>query len=280
MADQLWSNTRQRLTPGLVAAGERIEAQRAQSLDFVLWLALGLLLAGTTLASMGGGHHAGFHTLNHAASYLPDALWASITRFGDERLLLALSLLLARRRPEIFWALMLAALFGTLYSRGLKPWVDALRPPALLTADSFHLIGPGHRSHSFPSGHTLSAFVFVGVLLIFFRDSGVRAALFGAAVLVGISRVAVGVHWPQDAIAGAAGGLLSAWLGTQLAMRWPAGLRADVHALLLVLPLLAALNLFVDDGGYPASRWIAGLIGFSMLAQFVNDYGPFSARHG
>jgi membrane-associated phospholipid phosphatase len=253
---------------------------RQQSQDFVLWVIVALLLVGTVLGELGGGHHAGFLTLNHGTSYLPDVLWELITRLGDERLLLALSLLLARHRPEIFWAMLLAALFGTLYSRGLKPLVDALRPPAVLPVGGFELIGPGHRNHSFPSGHTLSAFVFVGVLSTFIRDAWVRALLIAVGVLVGVSRVAVGVHWPQDAIAGACGGLFSAWLGTQLALRWRAGLQPPVHLIMLVVPLLAAIDLFFNDGGYPATRIVGGLIGFSMLAQFANDYGPFTQRSG
>lgn len=266
------------MLPALRLADQRLDEARGRRSDLVLWLAVALLLGGTLLGHLGGGHHAGFQTVNQLASILPDGLWSLITRVGDERVLLALSLLLARHRPEIFWALLLAALFGVMYSRGLKPLVDALRPPAVLPPDSFFLIGPGHQRHSWPSGHTLSAFVAAGVLVLFFRDWRIRTALIGVAALVAVSRVAVGVHWPQDTIAGAVGGLLAAWLGTQLALRWRAGLRPSVHLVLVLLPVLAAIDLFFNDGGYPATRVVAGLIGFAMLTQFANDYLPLLWR--
>ena len=60
---------------------------------------------------------------------------------------------------------------------------------------------------SFPSGHALFFFAFATVLYYFHKRSGVVA--FGASVLMGISRIYLGVHWPSDIVAGAALGILS-----------------------------------------------------------------------
>lgn len=59
---------------------------------------------------------------------------------------------------------------------------------------------------SFPSGHTAGAFVMAGILSRAFPAAAAPAYLL--AVLIGISRVANGVHYPSDVLGGAALGFL------------------------------------------------------------------------
>ena len=69
---------------------------------------------------------------------------------------------------------------------------------------------------SYPSGHSMSAMAFYGFLIyLSFRFSGswrVKAASFigfGMLILlIGISRIYLGVHYPSDVIAGFMGGLI------------------------------------------------------------------------
>lgn len=65
-------------------------------------------------------------------------------------------------------------------------------------------------SFSFPSGHTASCFAAVGVLLFTHKKIGIPLILF--AVIMGLSRMYLFVHFPTDVIAGAAMGLLMAWV--------------------------------------------------------------------
>ncbi|QOC95110.1 phosphatase PAP2 family protein [Micromonospora craniellae] len=64
---------------------------------------------------------------------------------------------------------------------------------------------------AFPSGHALNAALAAGVLLVVFLPrtrarSAARAAVWSAALLIalvtGFSRVALGVHWSSDVVAG------------------------------------------------------------------------------
>lgn len=85
---------------------------------------------------------------------------------------------------------------------------------------------------SLPSGHTSNMFCFATVLAVFYRWRGVLFYL--AALLVALSRVATGSHWPSDIVLSAIGSvgvtlvLLSfyAWLWRRFAPRLVPGLAA------------------------------------------------------
>ena len=240
-----------------------------------LWLAratLGCLIVGTTLFLF-CGYHAGFERLNAAAAAYPDWVWEWLTALGDERVPLALSLFFARRRPRVFWTLVLAALLAIAYSRGLKHLFDTLRPPAVLAADAFHLIGPGPRRTSFPSGHSTSAGVFFGVLVYYARWWETRALLLLIALLVGLSRVAVGVHWPVDVAFGLGGGLAAAWAGARLAARWPGPATSPgLHLALAGLAAWSASLLIFSDRGYTLARPLFTSLGAAALAYALLVY--------
>jgi membrane-associated phospholipid phosphatase len=220
------------------------------------------------------GYQAGFARLNGAAAGLPESLWQALTVLGDERTAFALSLFFSRRHPRVFWTLVCAALVGILYSRGLKPLVDAARPPAVLAEGSFHLIGPSHRGQGFPSGHSVTAGVFYGVLVLYARRLPWRALFLSTAVLAGLSRTAVGVHWPVDVAFGLGGGLLAAWVGARLAARSPWGVYdGRVHLAFVTLAAIVTVGLWFDDGGYVATAPGLKLLCLAALGTVALGYG-------
>lgn len=220
-----------------------------------------------------------FLFLNHALASWGDLWWQHVTVLGDIAILL-LILLHCGRKPEVVWQFALAALLAILWTQSMKAPLDVLRPPAVLDTAQFHLIGPVLQHHSFPSGHTTTAFVVAGVLALQATiPLGWRVALLGVAVLIGLSRIACGVHWPLDVLAGALGGWLAAVAGSRLGRVWRFGLRLPVQRTFALLWLALAcwmalrpLHEFAETRTWQtllallallfSARPIAGLFGF------------------
>ncbi|WP_380280108.1 phosphatase PAP2 family protein [Kitasatospora purpeofusca] len=91
---------------------------------------------------------------------------------------------------------------------GFKSLVEEVRPCAQLHVRDTLEACPGAGDWSFPSNHTVIAVAAAAALWFADRRIGALAAV--AAVLMGASRVWVGVHYPHDVLAGALVGLLLA----------------------------------------------------------------------
>ena len=159
---------------------------------------------------------------------MPDWFWSTLTLFGDTAVLLVgLSPLLLWRRQALVAAIA-AIPAGGLMSVTAKRLADAPRPAAVLDIAQFHLIGPTLNLHSFPSGHTITAFAAASAVMavILPGNKPIRMALLAAAIIVlaaavGLSRVAVGAHWPADVLAGALFGWLAGLSGAWFTRRFP-----------------------------------------------------------
>lgn len=110
--------------------------------------------------------------------------------------------------PALYVVLSVGA--GTLFSQILKMLYDRPRPDIVE-----HLVVT--HTASFPSGHaTMSAIVYLTLAALIVRlvdDVGARIYVMSVAalvaILVGLSRIYLGVHWPSDVAAGWALGI--AW---------------------------------------------------------------------
>ncbi|NKF23667.1 phosphatase PAP2 family protein [Solimonas marina] len=224
-----------------------------------------------------GGYHIGFHWLNDAARPLSAPLLQNITQTGDSLVMLNLFLLLIWRYPQAVWHAVLAALIATLLSHGVKIIAHLPRPAGALAADSFRLIGPAWHRNSFPSGHTVTAFVGAGVLACATPSIAMRAVLILMAMAIGVSRVAVGAHWPVDVLTGAAIGLLSVWLGLCAMRRCRWGLRLQGHLLIAALLAGCAIADVVRMPAYPDALWMVRTISCLGLASALWRYG-FATR--
>lgn len=135
-----------------------------------------------------------------------DKLLLAITTLGEETAFLVMGLIM-------FWCiskrggyyLMSVGFLGTITSQAMKiackiprPWV---KDPGFSILEEAREAASGY---SFPSGHTQTAVGTFGAIARTSKNAAVRWISIVLAVLVGFSRMYVGVHTPADVLVGAA----------------------------------------------------------------------------
>ena len=120
------------------------------------------------------------------------------------------------KKKKKIWVrgLMIAApyLLAGLILNIIKTLVERPRP---FTSYSFIQKLSNGGSSSFPSGHTSDAFSIAMIVSLFFPKAKVVIPMFIWAVLVGYSRMDLGVHYPTDVLGGAIIGV-----GSSLFCHW------------------------------------------------------------
>ncbi|HEY7970905.1 MAG TPA: phosphatase PAP2 family protein [Candidatus Limnocylindrales bacterium] len=188
------------------------------------WIALASGIAFLVLASL-VVHRGGLafdEPVATAVRSLPIPVWAwrLITALGGAFLavvgtaFVVGSLLSRRLRLALIVALVLIA--ASLFTHVVKDYVTRPRPPWEQFAPA-----PGF---SFPSGHTLNSTVSYGLLAVVAWRSGARRNIRRLAVAIGLtlplaiglSRIALGVHYPSDVLGGWLGGIAFVGLAATL----------------------------------------------------------------
>ena len=133
-----------------------------------------------------------------------------ISRLGDGVFWYTVMLGIVLADPADGWLpalhMALAGLSGTLVYKWLKG--KTLRPRPYEVHQAIHVAGAPLDRFSFPSGHTLHAGVFCSVGLTYFP--ALAWLLLPFTVLVALSRLVLGLHYPSDVLAGAVLGALIA----------------------------------------------------------------------
>lgn len=214
-----------------------------------------------------------FYRINYTSLHF-GVVWTWITLFGDGLLVAILLIPFLRRHYRTVWAMLWAAIIFNIILHSLKSGLNVSRPPHVLPTDTFYIIGPELHHRAFPSGHTAAAFALAGVVAFGVKSTWKQVVLFCAALLVGLSRIAVGVHWPSDVLAGLIIGWGSAWIGWIVADKIHIG-SGFVFQLFIGLLLIAAAAVWLLDYNthYPQSDWLRYGLGIILLVWGIVDYG-------
>lgn len=148
-----------------------------------------------------------------------------ITHLGDHGIFwvaLTLALLAFRRTRRIGLVCFVSMAIGWVITNlVIKNWVARVRPYELI--EGLECLVGTQKDFSFPSGHTTNALACAWVLLRMApKKYGVPAMVL--AVLIALSRLYVGVHYPTDVLGGAVIGIASAIVALAMYRRFGAKL--------------------------------------------------------
>lgn len=150
-----------------------------------------------------------------------DGFWKGISFLGNAGwfwILLSFILLLFRKTRKAGAAAAAALIISALLTNVcIKNMVTRIRPYEVL--ENLELLIPEQKDFSFPSGHTSASFA-AAVAYLRMLSRKWSAAAIVLAVLIALSRLYVGVHYPLDVFAGAVIGSISGWIGAEIVKKY------------------------------------------------------------
>jgi len=213
-------------------------------------------------------------SLQSVAGPALDAVALTMTNLGSEEayivLLVVVYLAIDARAGRVLGVALLASFY---LNQVLKQAFDTARPfvehPELLRGDAAYRTAPGP---AFPSGHAQSAATFWILAAALARRRRLTLAAVVLTLVIGLTRLYLGVHWPVDVLGGWAIGIAAAGVALALARRRPsAGVALQIAAFVLV-PL--TLHLTVPT---PESGVIAGALAGFGIAPLLYRHVPKGA---
>lgn len=170
-----------------------------------------------------------FHNLilGPAAGFF-DFFFKFVTLLGEEGLFLiivSIILMLFRKTRKIGLSMLLAIIIGSLITNvTVKPLVARPRPFQNEASEFYNLFhqwwidaGEVHVGEkSFPSGHTTSAMAAMAGLFFASKKKCVSWTAFIFAILMGMSRIYLCVHYPSDVLGGLVAGLIAGFIAATL----------------------------------------------------------------
>lgn len=148
-----------------------------------------------------------FHSLTF------DYFFKYATYLGDGMVFLVAVLIVLWKRKEMFTVFLLGSLMTLLTSFVLKNYICYNYPrPNEVFGDRLHLIVGEHMRHwhSFPSGHTMSAFAMFFLMILFTEKIYLKWIWLLLALLVGMSRIYLSQHFFEDVMGGSLLGFIIA----------------------------------------------------------------------
>ena len=176
-----------------------------------------LIAIGTGILILALGKNGSFQLINSNHNEIADQVFKYFTHYGDGLMWVPLGIYCFFYRRKYFIAVVAAVIISTIFAQFLKRVIypDELRPISYLSE-----IFPVHvvegvtmrKVHSFPSGHTTTAFAMALIMAYIINRKAWSVILPLLASLAGYSRVYLAQHFPTDIFAGMCIGVVSAIL--------------------------------------------------------------------
>lgn len=123
--------------------------------------------------------------------------------------------------------------------------------------------------YSFPSGHTQGAATFWTTLMVGVNKRTVNFAGFTFVLLIGFSRLYLGVHWPTDVFGGIIFGVLWVLIGSKTFDYAHANRRGEI-LLAIGIPFMIGLLFFKDKDYYSSVGTLLGfLAGYIIETKYI-----------
>lgn len=150
----------------------------------------------------------------------------NLTQLGDGLIILSFLTILLVFAPKCWECFINAFILSGIFTLILKPMFGIQRPAAALIHEKFVIIGPKLAgNNSFPSGHSITTFTILAVILFAFMPTDIRKRIFWTfcvccfGLLLISTRIGVGAHYPIDVITGAIVGYMSAIIGIMITQK-------------------------------------------------------------
>lgn len=176
-----------------------------------------IIAIGTGILILVLGKNGSFQLINSNHSELADQVFKYFTHYGDGLMWVPLGIYCLFYRRKYFIAVVAGVIISTILAQFLKRVVypDELRPISYLSeVFPVHVVDgvTMRKVHSFPSGHTTTAFAMALIMAYIINRKPWSVILPGLAFLAGYSRVYLAQHFPADIFAGMCIGIVSAIL--------------------------------------------------------------------
>ena len=154
-----------------------------------------------------------FFYLNDFAIH--NVLWQKVFHFFAEYGIIlvvgSLIYLLFRNRINALFAAMMAMIISTIVA--FLIYLIWQRPRPFITYAEASKLATHTSINSFPSGHTFLSFAIATTVLLYGHKK-LGILLFLISIIIAVSRVATGVHYPSDVIGGAIIGIISGMIAS------------------------------------------------------------------